>query len=352
MDRYIGLDGHSQSCTIRVVTATGKDVGRQVVETNGAALLQAIRSIPGSRHLCLEEGAQSSWLYELLRNEVDEIVVSIPERRVGYKDDSRDALDLAEGLRTGAIKRRVYKKCGPYSELRAAVRTYTILTRDVVRAKNRLKALYLSQAVRTPGGEVYQADKHQDWERKLPPPQRESARVLYQQVDSLVKLQSGAETRLIEASQAHKIVKLLSTAPAIGPIRSAQIVAAVVTPHRFRTSRQFWSYCGLAVVTRSSSDWIPAVGGWVRSKVYQTRGLNRNRQPTLKAVFKGAAHLIATRMTSHPLHASYKKLIAGGLKPTVAEVTLARRLAATVLAMWKHEEVYDPAKLRPNNTHA
>jgi len=352
MDRYIGLDGHSQSCTLRVITATGKDVGRQVVETNGAAVVQAVRAIPGSKHLCLEEGAQSGWLYELLRNEVDEIVVTVPSRRTGWKDDARDALELAEGLRTGAIKRRVYKTCGPYSELRAAVRNYMILTRDVVRAKNRLKALYISRAIRSPGDEAYQTDKHEHWERKLPPPQRESARVLYQQLECLMTLRSGAEGRLLEASKAHKIVKVLSTAPAIGPIRAAQIVATVVTPHRFRTCRQFWAYCGLAVVTRSSSDWVPGAQGWVRSKIYQTRGLNRNRQPILKAVFKGAAHLIATRMAAHPLHESFKRLVDGGMKPAVAEVTLARRLAAAVLAMWKHQEVYDPAKHRSNIAHA
>ena len=273
-------------------------------------------------------------------------MVTIPTRRFGCKDDARDALELAEGLRTGAIKRRVYKKCGPYSELRAAVRNYVLLTRDTTRAKNRLKALYLSQAIRSPGDEVYQAGTHEQWEKRLPPPQRESAKAIYQQVESLMELRSAAEDRLLEASKAHRIVKVLSTAPGIGPIRSAQIVATVVTPHRFRTSRQFWSYCGLAIVTRSSSDWLPGPNGWVRSKTYQTRGLNWNRHPMLKAVFKGAAHLIATRMTSHPLHVAFKKLIDGGMKPSVAEVTLARRLAATILAMWKHEEVYDPARHR------
>ncbi len=350
MDRYIGLDGHSQSCTLRVLTATGKDVGREVVETNGAALVQAVRAIPGSKHLCLEEGTQSAWLYELLRNEVDEIVVTMPARRVGCKDDARDALELAEGLRTGAIKRRVYKSCGPYSELRAAVRSYSILTRDVARAKNQLKALYRSRAILAAGDEVYQAGKHEQWEKKLPPPQRESARLLYEQVESLTKLRSSAEERLLEASKAHKILKTLSTAPAIGPIRSAQIVATVVTPHRFRTSRQFWAYCGLAIVTRSSSDWVSGPQGWVRSKTYQTRGLNRNRQPTLKAVFKGAAHQVATQMTSHPLHAAYKRLVDGGMKPNLGEVTIARRIAAAILAMWKHEEVYDSAKQRSNTT--
>jgi hypothetical protein len=87
MDRYIGLDGHAESCTLRVLTATGREVARQVVETNGSALVQAIRAVPGSKHLCFEEGAQSAWLYELLQREVDELVVTMPEKQRGSKDD-------------------------------------------------------------------------------------------------------------------------------------------------------------------------------------------------------------------------------------------------------------------------
>jgi len=41
------------------------------------------------------------------------------------------------------------------------------------------------------------------------------------------------------AWKSHPTVRLLSTAPAIGPIGSAQIVARVVVPQRFRTKRQF-----------------------------------------------------------------------------------------------------------------
>jgi hypothetical protein len=35
-----------------------------------------------------------------------------------------------------------------------------------------------------------------------------------------------------------------------------------------------------------------------------------------------------------------------GTKPNLARLTIARRIAALVLAMWKHEEVYDAAKHR------
>jgi len=142
-------------------------------------------------------------------------------------------------------------------------------------------------------------------------------------------------------------VKILSTAPAIGPIRAAQIVAIVVTPQRFLTSRQFWAYSGLAIVMRSSSDWVRGPqGDWLRARVRQTRGLNRNRQPALKSVFKGAALQVATQMTGHPLHTDYQRLLDAGTKPNLARLTIARRIAAAVLAMWKHEEVYDPTKQR------
>ena len=351
MDRYIGLDGHAQSCTFRTVSPTGKDVGRQVVETNGSALVQYVRSIPGTKHLCLEEGTQSAWLYEILKDEVDEIVVTMPVRREGCKDDARDALQLAEGLRTGSIRQRVYKACGPYSELRAAVRSYGILRQDLTRAKNRLRALYRSRAILVPGDEVFRPEKHVRWEEMLPPAQRESAALLYAQVESLTKIWSAAEKRLFEASKPQKVVKILSTAPGIGPIRAAQIAAVVVTPHRFRTNREFWSYCGLAIVMRSSADWTRGPqGSWVRSPVRQTRGLNRNRQPTLKSVFKGAALDVATRMTSHPLHADYQRLLAQGTKPSLARLTMARRIASAVLAMWKNQEVYNSAKHRSNIT--
>jgi Transposase IS116/IS110/IS902 family/Transposase len=344
MDRYIGLDVHSQTCTLAAVGPTGRRLALQVVETTGPALIQAVRAIPGPKHLCIEEGTQSAWIYELLETEADEFVVTMPERHAGCKDDARDALQLAEALRTGGIKRPVYKPCGPYSELRAAVRCYGLLRDDVSRAKNRLKALYRSRGVLT-DDDVFHADKHLRWEKKLPTPQRESAALLYAQIESLTKLWSIAEERLQAASKPHQIVKILSTAPAIGPIRAAQIVATVVTPHRFRTSRQFWAYCGLAIVMRSSSDWVRGPqGDWLRSKVRQTRGLNRNRQPLLKSVFKGAALQVATRMTSHPLHADYQRLLDAGTKPNLARLTIARRIAAAVLAMWKHEEVYDSTK--------
>ncbi len=56
MERYLGLDVHAQSCTLAVISAAGKKLKDVVIETNGQALIEAIRTIPGRKHLCLEEG--------------------------------------------------------------------------------------------------------------------------------------------------------------------------------------------------------------------------------------------------------------------------------------------------------
>lgn len=346
MDRYVGLDAHAQTCTLAVMGPTGRRLTSRVVETNGRALVEAIRGIPGRIHLCLEEGTQSSWLYEILEPQVSEVVVTVPEESKGPKDDLRDAWARAEDLRTGRIRTRVYKAPKHLTALRSAACAYRMATQDVVRVKNRLKAVLRSRGILAES-DVYEPRSRSKWLKQLPAGHRELAEWLGRELDALSPLREAAEERLLKEAKSHPITRTLATAPGLGPLRTAQLVAIVATPHRFRTSRQFWSYCGLSVITRSSSDWVRGKHGqWVRAEVQQTRGLTRKRQPVLKAIFKGAATTILTQLVDHPLHADYRRRLEAGIKPNLAKLTLARRIAAIVLSMWKHEEVYDPARLK------
>ena len=110
MDRYIGLDVHSTSSTITVVGPSGRKLQSQVLETNGQALISFVKTLPRPRHLCLEEGCQSTWLYEVLSPHVDELVVAGVARIHGPKSDARDALGLAQALRLGALDKIVDRK--------------------------------------------------------------------------------------------------------------------------------------------------------------------------------------------------------------------------------------------------
>jgi transposase len=131
--------------------------------------------------------------------------------------------------------------------------------------------------------------------------------------------------------------------PTLGIIRTAQLISSVVTPHRFRSKRQFWSYCGLAVVTKSSADYTVSTAGIGRTKrAATTRGLAQSHNRTLKYVFKSAA-LTASRCG--PFKSWYVELVERGLRPELARVTVARKIAAITLAVWKSGEAFDADKL-------
>jgi transposase len=344
MERYIGLDVHAQSCTLAVMGPSGKRLNQYVVETGARALVEIVKTIPRSRHLCMEEGELSQWLHEVLEPHVDELVVTSPLPNTGNKSDAIDAWNLAEQLRVGTIKRRVFKAKRSSGALREATRFYRTTTRDLVRCKNQLRAVFRSRGISEMGDEIYDAELRVKWLKKLPPAQRKLAQYRAQHLDRISESREQAEAWLHEEASKSSDVTRLATVPGIGVVRAAQIVAIVMTPSRFRTKQQFWSYCGLAIVKRSSSDWVKDDAGWLRKETMQTRGLNRNRNAVLKEVFTGAAKVVIDRMQGHPLNDAYRRIVQAGTKPNLARLTIARRIAAAVLALWKKEEDYDSTK--------
>ena len=55
MDRYVGLDAHSSSCTVGVIGPSGRRLQSQVLETNAGALISFLKVIPKPR----SEGRQT-----------------------------------------------------------------------------------------------------------------------------------------------------------------------------------------------------------------------------------------------------------------------------------------------------
>ena len=346
MDRYIGLDAHTSSCTVATIGQSGKRLRSQVVETNAKALIDVIRAVPKDRHLCLEEGQHSNWLYEVLSPHVQEIVVALVNQSRGPKNDKLDAFGLAEQLRIGAIRTKVYKQCGSFGRLGYRAKAHALLVADSVRVQSRIKALLRSRGVATAGGAVYSTSERDEWLSKLPPSARSLAELLYLEHDHLMELRDRAETEMITEARKHDVYRIIQTCPGIGEIRAAQILPVVVTPYRFANKRVFWSYCGLGIVMRSSSDWVRGQDGqWIKAPVQQTRGLNRNFNRPLKAVFKGAATTVISHAQDEPLYRHYVSLLDGGTKPNLAKLTIARQIAAIVLALWRSMEVYDSKKL-------
>jgi len=89
-----------------------------------------------------------------------------------FGDDAHEAWELAEGLRVGAIKRRLYESHGPYSELRS-VGLPTISGERSTAGRPSTGHVTCS-----PGRKIFDPSKHGSWPRQLPGPQRRSARMM------------------------------------------------------------------------------------------------------------------------------------------------------------------------------
>ena len=73
-------------------------------------------------------------------------------------------------------------------------------------------------------------------------------------------------------------------------------------------------------------------------------GSNKDHNHDLKDIFKGAA--MKASNAAGPLHDFYAALLAKGRKPTMAQLTLARKIAAITLIVWKKEVRFDANYLK------
>jgi transposase len=346
-DKYMGLDVHQAMTVVAVIDGEGKAILETMVPTEAAAIVRLMESLSGPLHVTFEETTQAEWLYEVLRHHVTRVVVCDPRRNrllsEGSKGDKVDARKLADLLRTGML-RSVYHGREGTKKLKELVRAYESLSSDTQRIMARIKAIYRGRGIPTGGRGVYQVQQRQQWLEKLTESGlRQRAGFLYEQLDYTRPLRKTSKQAMLRESRAHRAVSLLQTIPQLGPIRAAVIVAIVDTPYRFRTKRQFWSYVGLAVVTHMSSEYEMKAGRVVRRrKPVATRGLNHNCNRRLKEIFIGAA---TGGYRDEPYKSYLEKLKQDGMRPEMAKLTLARKIAAAALIIWKTGKEFDPKKL-------
>jgi transposase len=231
--------------------------------------------------------------------------------------------------------------------LQELARSYLTMTRDLTRVMNRLKAVYRSWAIPCTGQQIYASRYRSEWLGKITEPGvRRRAELYYQQFDALDILRQEVRRDLVAESRKHQAINLLREIPSIGPIRAALLIALIQTPHRFRTKRQLWAYSGLALQTYSSGEYRFVQGQVQRSKkLLAIRGLNRNHNHDLKNIFKGAA--IRAAAVAGPFQEFYAALVARGMRPSMARLTLARKIAAITLLVWKKGVRFDAQHLKP-----
>lgn len=344
--QYLALDVHQATIVATLRDAAGAIKLRATVPTDASAVLRLIRSAGERVHVAMEEGTQAQWLYDVLRPHAERVVVCSLQRRsqTHRKSDRIDADRLSELLRLDAVQ-TVYHDVESVALLKEYVRSYTMLVQDATRTMYRIKSVFRSRGVRVRGVSVFGRRERQRWLDQLDSAgSRFRVEQLLTELDAVQELRERAKAKMIAEARRQSGWRTLRSIPFFGPIRTAYLLAIIVSPFRFRTKRQLWPYCGLAVVTRSSGE-EEFAGGRLKKRrhVVATRGLNRNHNGLLKYVFKGAA--LAATLRPGPLRDFYDQCVARGARPDIARVTLARKLAAITLRLWKKGELWDPSKV-------
>ena len=143
--KYIGMDVHTATISAAVRDSSGNLVMEATLETKAETILEFVHGLRGSLRVSFEEGTCASWLHDLLKPHVTEVLVCDSRKnallRVGNKNDREDARKLSELLFLNKLHAVYHGETG-IRTLKELARSYLTITRDLTRVMNRLKAIY------------------------------------------------------------------------------------------------------------------------------------------------------------------------------------------------------------------
>ena len=326
MDYFIGLDAHSTTSTFAVVDEKGKCVLRDTVKTSEQNLFSVIKRVQGVRHLTFEESTISQWLWLSLRDKVEKLLVCNPvyvAKKPGAKTDFRDALHLAQELRTGHLQ-AVFHDASHWSQLRVSVSGYLDVVEEIARTKNRLKAVFRAEAIKTDGTGFY-TDKARVVELG-----NSSAKFVAERLFAQVEYLEEEKKKYIDLFSSNKKkyrpIRNLMSIPGISLIRANIVASLVCQPSRFANKHHYWGYCMLVRHIQKS-------GG----RVYGNKRVFGRRE--LRDIYLGAAENGLRGKSS--LRDHYDALRAKGVSHKDAKVSVARKIASISLACLKNNDTYN-----------
>src|SRR5213593_3356693 len=162
--QYLALDVHQATVVASLRDEHGRVVMRATVATEAKAILTLVRSAGARVHVAFEEGTQAQWLHDVIAPHAERVIIcnTRGESEGGNRNDRLDADRLSERLRLGSLK-SVFHGGKHLLTLKELVRNYNNLVEDSTRVMQRIKALFRSRAILTPGVSVYRASQREQW---------------------------------------------------------------------------------------------------------------------------------------------------------------------------------------------
>ena len=333
---YIGMDCHISTLDFAVVNDAGRLVKASSVATSVNNFMEFVRKVTPPRIVYMEEGTLAAWVLEICVLYREKLVITNPKENhwigsSGQKDDSIDALKLAQLARGGYIK-EIHHPVGQRRRFRELMIAYHDTVRSTTRIKNKIKAKFRQNGIQCTGVTVYSETHREEWKGKLP--KDATLLLILKGLWRQLEQSEQTEKEILAAAKVqakhYPEIKHFEDIPGIGFIHAATISAILETPYRFADKRKVWMYAGLGLMKRSS-------GG----KLYSEK-LTTDYNRLLKYTIKQAAE-VAIQSKDNPFRRKYLDMtLLHGIASHRAKLTIARDMLATMLAMWKKGEKYDP----------
>jgi transposase len=333
---YIGLDVHCQSTEMAVVTGTGRVTKRLRCPTTLPSLIESIESIAGQRHVVLEEGPISDWVYRGLQGYAAEVAVCDPRQnhlicKGSDKTDRIDAEKLAQLHRGGYTKAVHHPESLEQAVFKHQVNLYHDHVHQRVRQANRVMGFLRHYGVFVQENKFSDGKLRSQLLKLVPggPVVRSSLRSLLAAYQMACDQESDFRRRLVRLARRQQAIRRFIKVPGVYWIRAATFFGYIDTPWRFRNKSALWRYMGIGLEQHQSG----AGAGWVRVSMCCNY--------PLKDMILGAAKSAAASR-DNPFADQHRRWLSDGLGPRIARRNVARSLAATLWGMFKSGQEYRP----------
>jgi transposase len=331
---------HSTTTDACVRNGSGEIILQRRIRTTSKELIHFVDGIEGQKRVVVEEDQMADWVTRLLQPHADEVIRCQPQynKLISGSEDKCDKMDakaLSELLYLNRVK-PVHHPEMQYRILREAVRAYWVASRDLTRAKNRLKGWYLFNGLYENGRSIYSEHNHSKRLKEMRQEglNTELAELLYEHVEACRQLKAKHIRMLRKAARPVKdLVKLVMTMPAIGPISAYTLVSLLEDGWRIPNKRKLWRYAGLSLRRYESRD-------------FGIKGASKTGNRLLKRVTMSAAITIVAQGQSNALLALWEKDIRQNVNPKRARRNLARKIVVIAQHLLRSKQEYIDERVR------
>jgi transposase len=334
--KHIGFDIDSTTTHISVFSERGREILHTKVATREADLVAFMMSISGRKQVALEESQMADSVTRIIEPYASKVIRCLPQHnrlisQSEKKYDREDARNLAELLYLNKLK-AVHHAPWAYRQLREGVRAYWTASRDMARAKTRLKAFCLFNGIHCVGEKVfssrYRAHYIQQIEKQSG--NKQLLEQLYLHMD-LCRIMKAAHIKILRdlSKFSKQDVKCLKSHPGIGFIGSCTLIAYLENGWRLKNKRKLWQYCGVGVRRHESAG-------------KGHRGASRQGNRYLKNVVMTAAAAIASRReANNALTRMWRSGVEAGIAGDRMKRNLARKVAVLAQRSLRFKEEYN-----------